>query len=112
MVQLLSPLQGLDWYKARLKTDRDGDLADEFLLEPNVGSSQPADKPLKVIEQCLMRSLALRLRRLEFPYQPCCDIKLPLLIAVTSYYTFPPCQIFNVLALLKFGLSAYQRLLC
>jgi len=25
--------QGLDWYKANLKQDRDGDVADEFLLE-------------------------------------------------------------------------------
>ena len=45
---IVSSLQGLDWYKARLKTDKDGDLADEFLLEPNVGSAQPPDKPLKV----------------------------------------------------------------
>ncbi len=27
------PLQGLDWYKANLKQDKDGDVADEFLLE-------------------------------------------------------------------------------
>ena len=27
------PSQGLDWYKANLKQDRDGDVADEFLLE-------------------------------------------------------------------------------
>lgn len=52
-------VQGLDWYKARLKTDRDGDLADEFLLEPNVGSSQPADKPLKV-QQRNVRDAALQ----------------------------------------------------
>ena len=41
-------LQGLDWYKANLKTDKDGDLADEFLLEPSTGNPQPLDKPLKV----------------------------------------------------------------
>lgn len=26
-------VQGLEWYKANLKQDRDGDVADEFLLE-------------------------------------------------------------------------------
>ncbi|DBA72479.1 hypothetical protein WJX79_001491 [Trebouxia sp. C0005] len=26
-------VQGLDWYTAKLKQDRDGDVADEFLLE-------------------------------------------------------------------------------
>ena len=29
-------LQGLDWYKARLKQDSDGDVADEFLEESSL----------------------------------------------------------------------------
>lgn len=42
-------VQGLDWYKAALKRDVDGDLADEFLLEPSIRSKHSSpEKPLKV----------------------------------------------------------------
>jgi len=42
-------VQGLDWYKAGLKRDVDGDLADEFLLEPSIRSKHSSpEKPLKV----------------------------------------------------------------
>ncbi|KAK9811808.1 hypothetical protein WJX72_010455 [[Myrmecia] bisecta] len=34
-------IQGLDWYKARMRMDSDGDLADEF-LEESCPTSQPA----------------------------------------------------------------------
>lgn len=40
--------QGLDWYKAKLKQDRDGDVADEFLLERSDKSTKGPDKGLKV----------------------------------------------------------------
>ena len=50
--------QGLDWYRARLKQDKDGDLADEFLLEPStLNTRSPPDKPLKV--QCLQKCAPL-----------------------------------------------------
>lgn len=45
---LLRCTQGLDWYKARLKQDRDGDVADEFLLERSDKSSKGPDKGLQV----------------------------------------------------------------
>jgi len=34
--------QGLNWYRERLREDRDGDTADEFLVEPSVAPAQPA----------------------------------------------------------------------
>lgn len=38
-------VQGLDWYKAALKMDSDGDIAHEFLLEPRQPSrKEPPDK--------------------------------------------------------------------
>lgn len=35
-------VQGLDWYQATLKQDRDGDVADEFLLERSDQSTKGA----------------------------------------------------------------------
>ena len=55
-------MQGLDWYRARLKQDKDGDLADEFLLEPStLNKRSPPDKPLKV--QCLQKCAPLAFQR-------------------------------------------------
>lgn len=48
---LLRCAQGLDWYKAKLKQDRDGDVADEFLLERSDKSTKGPDKGLQV-NQC------------------------------------------------------------
>ena len=47
---LLRCTQGLDWYKAKLKQDRDGDVADEFLLERSDKSTQQPDKGLQVMQ--------------------------------------------------------------
>lgn len=33
--------QGLNWYRERLREDRDGDTADEFLVEPTTTAAQP-----------------------------------------------------------------------
>lgn len=40
--------QGLDWYQATLKQDRDGDVADEFLLERSDQSTKGAHSGLQV----------------------------------------------------------------
>lgn len=40
-------VQGLDWYKANLKQDKDGDLADEFLSEQSKQSNTESSKGLK-----------------------------------------------------------------
>lgn len=45
---LLRCAQGLDWYKAKLKQDKDGDVADEFLLEKSDKSTKGPDKGLQV----------------------------------------------------------------
>ena len=45
---LLHFLQGLNWYKAKLKQDRDGDIADEFLLERSDKSTQKPNEGLQV----------------------------------------------------------------
>ena len=46
---LLGHSQGLNWYKANLKQDRDGDIADEFLLERSDKSSKGPNEKLQVI---------------------------------------------------------------
>ena len=70
-LKILHFLQGLDWYKARLKTDKDGDLADEFLLEPNVGGAQPPDKPLKVSTALFNKISRPETQQLLFAMQSC-----------------------------------------
>lgn len=40
--------QGLNWYTDKLKQDRDGDVADEFLLERSSQSSKPKQNVLQV----------------------------------------------------------------
>lgn len=45
---LLHVLQGLNWYKANLKQDRDGDIADEFLLERSDKSTKKPNEGLQV----------------------------------------------------------------
>lgn len=37
--------QGLNWYTSRLKEDRDGDIADEFLEEPQAEASRSQSAP-------------------------------------------------------------------
>ena len=41
-------LQGLNWYTDKLKQDRDGDVADEFLLERSSQSSKSKQTSLQV----------------------------------------------------------------
>lgn len=45
-------MQGLDWYKARLKQDSDGDIADEF-LEESAMRPQRAGKHHRTVLQVL-----------------------------------------------------------
>ncbi|KAL3159640.1 hypothetical protein ABBQ38_010050 [Trebouxia sp. C0009 RCD-2024] len=40
-------VQGLEWYKANLKQDRDGDVADEFLLERSDESTKGPSEGLQ-----------------------------------------------------------------
>ena len=46
-LRTLIMLQGLNWYKQRLKEDRDGDVAEEFLTEITRGS-RARTEPLSV----------------------------------------------------------------